>query len=73
MVEGNLGRGDERFDVVASDVDVTGTVEGAGVVGGELDGWEVVGEQGWRENLDVGWEDGTEYVVDVHDLLSAVG
>ena len=72
MVECNLGRGDEGFDVVVSDVDVSGTVEGAGVVGGELDSWEVVGEQGWRENLDVGWEDGTKYIIDIHDLLSAV-
>ena len=32
-----------------------------------------VNRAGWRENLDVGWKDGTKYIIDVHDLLSAVG
>ena len=73
VVESDLRRGDKGFDVVVSDVDVSGAVKGAGVVGGKLDGGEVVGECSWRENLDGGWENGAEYVVNVHDLLGTVG
>ena len=44
--------------MVASDVDVSGTVEGAGVVVGQMDGWEVVGEQGWMEGEFGCWLEG---------------
>ena len=45
-----------------SDVDVSGAGEGAGVVGGELDSWKVVGECGWGGDWSVGGKDRLEDV-----------